>query len=231
MAAPPSAMPPPPPPPAGVPQAQWHARAPTATNPVVFFDIEIGGVAAGRVRMELFADVAPRTAENFRQFCTGETRKSGRPIGYKGCVFHRIIKGFMVRSSHRQSRKDMKACPNDLDYGLCTHARAHARAAPRLSSARALHGGSLRATQIQGGDFVKGDGTGCQCIYGSKFADENFIGRHTGPGLLSMANSGPDSNGCQFFITCGKADWLDDKHVVFGVCPPLPLTDTHVHRF
>lgn len=101
MAAPPSAMPPPPPPPAGVPQAQWHARAPTATNPVVFFDIEIGGVAAGRVRMELFADVAPRTAENFRQFCTGETRKSGRPIGYKGCVFHRIIKGFMVLSSHR----------------------------------------------------------------------------------------------------------------------------------
>ena len=133
-------------------------------NPVVFFDVSIAGVPAGRIKMELFADICPKTAENFRQFCCGEFKKSSLPVGYKGCPFHRIIKGFM----------------------------------------------------IQGGDFENCDGTGRFSIYGSSFGDENFTLRHTGPGLLSMANSGPNTNGCQFFITCAKCEWLDEKHVVFG---------------
>lgn len=133
-------------------------------NPVVFFDISIAGVAAGRVKIELFADVCPRTAENFRQFCTGEHKKNSLSVGFKNCPFHRIIKSFM----------------------------------------------------IQGGDFINADGTGRYSIYGSSFADENFTLRHGGPGFLSMANSGPNTNGCQFFITCAKTDWLDGKHVVFG---------------
>ncbi|KAK4629340.1 Peptidyl-prolyl cis-trans isomerase H [Fulvia fulva] len=135
-------------------------------NPVVFFDVTLGGEPLGRIKMELFADVTPKTAENFRQFCTGETKNHlGRPQGYKGSKFHRVIRDFM----------------------------------------------------LQGGDFLNGDGTGSATIYGTKsFADENFNLRHDQPGLLSMANSGPNTNGSQFFITCTATPHLNNKHVVFG---------------
>ncbi|KAH7637266.1 peptidyl-prolyl cis-trans isomerase H [Dermatophagoides farinae] len=144
-------------------QIQQQLRHPS--NPVVFFDIMIGNTEVGRMKMELFADIVPKTAENFRQFCTGEYKKDGVPIGYKGSSFHRVIKDFMC----------------------------------------------------QGGDFVNHDGTGLMSIFGgTKFSDENFKLKHDQPGLLSMANSGKDTNGCQFFITCANCDFLDGKHVVFG---------------
>lgn len=158
---------------AGKPMPAKEQRG-KAGNKRVFIDISIkkeGKVEhSGRIEMELFNSITPKTADNFYHLCTGSKGmgKCGKPLHFKNSKFHRIIPGFMA----------------------------------------------------QGGDFQNGDGTGGESIYGSKFEDEfdekaGFVS-HSEKYVLSMANSGSNSNGSQFFITFVNTSFLDGKHVVFG---------------
>eukprot|EP01083_Nonionella_stella_P212488 767313_1 len=134
----------------------------------VFLDIELADEPIGRIVIELFNDIVPKTAKNFYYLCTGEKGKcksnESKLLCYKNSKFHRVIRNFM----------------------------------------------------IQGGDITKGNGIGGESIYGNTFEDENFILKHDRPGRVSMANSGPNQNASQFFITCSKQTHLNNKHVVFG---------------
>lgn len=116
----------------------------------------------GRIVIELFADVVPRTANNFRLLCTGQMG-----FGYQHCPFHRIVSNFLCQS-----------------------------------------GAFVTPSGRKGGCSVYNDG--------GYFEDEDFRILHDKPGIVSMANAGPDRNGSQFFITLAKAPYLNGRHVAFG---------------
>ncbi|KAK6128931.1 hypothetical protein DH2020_037335 [Rehmannia glutinosa] len=170
-------------------------------NPRCYLDISIGGEMEGRIVVELYKDVVPKTVENFRALCTGEKGVSphtGVPLHYKFCL-HAC--GYKLCLGVKGTIKLIESAYGKSLRARNPHYRAISCAFSIFSVSYNAEGSHfhriVRGLMVQGGDISAGSEVAGESIYGMKFEDENFELKHSRKGILSMANSGPNTNGDQ----------------------------------
>jgi len=158
-------------------------------------------------RRERATAAAAESSDEDEAIEQAKKHKQGLPVVF----FDVTIGGKPAGRIEMELRSDV--CPRTADNfrALCTGERG-----AKLDYHGSVMHRVIPGFMIQGGDTQRGNGTGGLSIYGEKFKDENFKLKHVGAGVLSMANSGPHTNGSQFFLCTAKTEWLDGKHVVFG---------------